>query len=60
MGDINLHIDNIDDQETQMLLDSLAAFTLTQHVRIPTHYKGHTLDAIITATEDEHFNQLIQ
>ena len=45
-----MHIDNIDDQETQTLLDSLAAFNLTQHVRIPTHNKGHTLDIIITTT----------
>ena len=48
-----MHIDNIDDQETQTLLDSLAAFNVTQHVRIPTHNKGHTLDIIITITEDD-------
>ena len=43
-----MHIDNIDDQETQMLLDSLAAFNLNQYMRISTHNKGHTLDIIIT------------
>ena len=48
-----MHIDNIDDQETQTLLDTLAAFNLTQHVRIPMHNKGHTLDIIITTTEDD-------
>ena len=55
LGDINMYIDNIDDQETQTLLDSLAAFNLTQNVRIPTNNKGHTLDVIITTTEDEPF-----
>ena len=50
-----MHINNIDDQETQTLLDSLAAFNLTQHVRIPTHNKGHNLDVIITTTEVEPF-----
>ena len=50
-----MHQDNTDDQETQTLLDSLAAFNLTQHVRIQTHNKGHTLDIIITTTEDEPF-----
>ena len=48
-----MHINNIDDQERQTLLDTLAAFKLTQHVRIPTHNKGHSLDIIITTTEDD-------
>ena len=50
-----MHIDNIDDKETQILLDSLTAFNLTQHVRIETHNKDHTLDVIITTTEDNPF-----
>ena len=50
-----MHIDNIDDQETQTLLDSLASFNLTQNVRIPIHNKGHTPDVIITTIEDEPF-----
>ena len=55
LGDINMHINNMDDQETQTLLDSLAAFNITQHIRIPTHKKGHTLGIIITITEDDSF-----
>ena len=43
LGDINMHIDNIDDEET--LLDTLAVFNLTHHVRVPTHNKGYTLDS---------------
>ena len=50
-----MHIDSIDDQKTQTLLDSPAAFNLTQHVRISTHNKGHTLGVIITTIEDEPF-----
>ena len=50
-----MNIHNIDAQETQTLVDSLAAFNLTLHVRIPTHSKGHNLDAIITTIEDEPF-----
>ena len=49
-----MQTDNIDDQETQTLVDSFAAFNLTQHIRIPSH-KGHILDVIITTTEDEPF-----
>ena len=48
-----MNIHNIDDQETQTLLDSLVAFNLTQYVRIPTHNKGHTLDVIIATTENK-------
>ena len=55
LGDINMHINNTDDHKTQTLPDSLAAFNLTQHVRIATHNKGHTLDVIITTTEYEPF-----
>ena len=50
-----MHINNIDYQETETVVDSLVAFNLTQHVRIPTHNKGHILDVIITTTKDELF-----
>ena len=55
LGSINMHIDNVKDQETQMLLDWLLAFKLIQHVKIPTHNRGHTLDVIIILTEDGPF-----
>ena len=38
-----------------MLLVSLVAFNLSQHVKIPTHNRGHTLVVIITLTEDRPF-----
>ena len=60
LGDINMHMDNMEDQDAQMLLDSLVAFNLTQHVKIPTHDRGHTEDVIITLTEDRPFNPPIQ
>ena len=50
-----MHVDNMKDQGAQMVLDSLAAFNLTQHVKFPTHNRGHTLDVIITPTEDRPF-----
>ena len=55
LGDINMHIDNMKDQDAQMLLDSLVAFNLTQHVKIPADNKGHPLDVISTPTEDGPF-----
>ena len=50
-----MHIDNMEDQDAQILLDSLVAFSLTQHVKLQTHNRGPTLDVIITPTEDGPF-----
>ena len=48
LGDINMHMDDPSKQDAHVLQDSLNAFDLTQHVKIPTYNKGHTLDLIIT------------
>ena len=50
-----MHIDNMENQGAHMLLDLLVAFNLTQHVKFLTHNSGHTLDDIITSTEDRPF-----
>ena len=42
LGDINMHIHDPSNQDALVLQDSLNAFDLTQHVKIPTHNKGHT------------------
>ena len=55
LGDINIHINNMEDQDAQVLLDSLPAFNLTQHVKVPTSNRCHNLDVIITPTEDGPF-----
>ena len=47
MGHINIHINDNEDQDPQTLLNMLEAFNLKQHVNIPTHNLGHTLDLII-------------
>ena len=39
LGYINMHVDNMEDQDVQMLLESLAAFNLTLHVK-----SQHTID----------------
>ena len=54
MGNINIHTNDMEDQDAQILLDSIAAFNLKQHVNILTHSLGHTLDLIIIpATYEE-------
>ena len=55
LGNINMHIDDPNNQNACILYDSINAFNLTQHVKIPTHNKGHALDVIIT-TKSTGFN----
>ena len=57
LGDINMHMDDPNNQNACILQDSINAFDLTQHVKIPTHNKGHTLDVIIT-TKSTGFNNV--
>ena len=48
LGDINMHMDDPNNQNACILQDSIEAFDLIQHVKIPTYNKGHTLDVVIT------------
>ena len=51
IGDINFHMDR-DNSHANHLIDILEAFDLKQHVNIRTHKNGHTLDLIITRSDD--------
>ena len=51
MGDLNIHINNLEDQVAQILKDTLNAFILKQHINIPTHNLGHTINLIITSND---------
>ena len=57
MGDFNIHINDSEDQDAQTLQDTLTAFNLKQHINIPTHNLGHTIDLIITS--NNYMGQLI-
>lgn len=48
LGDFNVHADNINDNLTSSFLNILETFDLKQHVSVPTHSSGHTLDLFIT------------
>ena len=41
MGDINIHTNDMQDQDAQILLDTIAAFNLEQQVNIPTQNLDH-------------------
>ena len=57
LSDISMHMDDPNNQNTCILQDSINAFDLTQHVKIATHNKGHTLYVIIT-TKSTGFNNV--
>ena len=47
-GDLNFHLDNVNDADAVRFNGTLEAHALVQHVVGPTHKKGHTLDVVIT------------
>ena len=51
MGDFNIHINDLEDWDAQILKDTLNAFDLKQHINIPTHNLGLTIDLIITSND---------
>ena len=54
-GDINLHVDILDDPNAKRLLNDLSSMQLVQHVKEPTHISGHTLDLVITRKTEASF-----
>ena len=58
-GDFNFHLDNPNDPLTKQFVDLLASFDLKQYISGSTHASGHTLDLIITRSEENivnHYN----
>ena len=51
VGDLNLHLDEIDNNNTTKFNNILTELDLCQHIDQPTHIHGHTLDVLITQTE---------
>ena len=52
-SDLNLHVEVIDDSDACRFHELLESTGLDQHVRVPTHISGHTLDLIITRNSDQ-------
>ena len=47
-GDVNIHIDDDDDTYSNRFKDILHMFNIRQHINVPTHIHGHTLDIVAT------------
>ena len=50
LGDFHIHINDQEDQDAQILQDTLNTFNL-KHVNIPTHNLGHTTDLIVASND---------
>ncbi|KAK5851958.1 hypothetical protein PBY51_023469 [Eleginops maclovinus] len=46
MGDFNIHVDSANCPFASDFLSLLDCFSIAQHVHVPTHTKGHTLDLV--------------
>ena len=53
LGDFNIPWDKLEDSERKGLASLLSSFDLTQHVKDPTHTRGHTIDYIISKMHDD-------
>ena len=48
LGDFNIHVNDIDDPNAGIFLDTMTALGLKQHVKSPSHKSGNCLDLIFT------------
>ena len=48
MGDFSVHVDTPNDPTAAKFLSILESFGFVQHVAVPTHVAGHTLNLVIT------------
>lgn len=51
LGDVNIHLDIVDDPNTVKWCSVLGSHGLVQHITSPIHRAGHTLDVVVTRSE---------
>ena len=54
LGDFNIHVNKLDNQDTQSYIDTVEALGLVQHIDQQTHQLGNTLDLIYTESLEEY------
>ncbi len=52
LGDFNIHMNNTDMADTQQFINVLDIFSMQQHVTVPTHKAGNTIDLLLTRSSD--------
>lgn len=58
VGDFNFHVEDTSNVAAGQFLDLLRCFNLKQHVKEATYQGNHTLDLIITRTDDDIINNV--
>ena len=53
LGDFNMHIEDTNNYNSKIFVDTMEALGLEQHITAPTHYKGNILDLIFTETTSQ-------
>jgi len=53
VGDFNFHVDVKNDNKAIQFVSLIEAAGLKQHITVPTHKKGHTLDLVITRSTEQ-------
>ncbi len=53
LGDVNIHMDDTSNYNTCKFTESLQTTGLKQHINEPTHYKGHTIDVLISRDDSQ-------
>ena len=48
LGDFNLHVNDLNDDNAMNFIETTQALALEQHVRFPIHTSGNTLDLMLT------------
>ena len=59
LGDFNIHIDLPNDSKASTFLEILKMFNLVQHIVVPTHKSGDTIDLIISHPNDFVYNVVV-
>ena len=58
LGDFNIHVDNKRNSASRQFQDLIDDAGLKQHVRNPTHKDGHTLDLVLTYSDESFVSNL--
>lgn len=53
VGDLNLHLDIPENNDSRRFTSNLDTYGMCQHVHEPTHVAGHTLDVVISRETDK-------
>ena len=54
IGDFNLHLNDLDDPDTEFFIDTIKTLGLQQEVNFSTHNGGNILDAVMHELQDKH------